>query len=164
MLIKDDSVINAWQSPPQVSPPASPSQLVGSQFSSLPLLEATIVYSVLSATLTYPTNADNTNADLATRACWVALACKLAIPIRCVYLQTPAEVCRHNATVRALNDPVLFNPEKREMLPGMAFTGYQSRFVEPSVEEGFADVVVIPFVVSSRMGNFVGFVLCCYGM
>lgn len=45
---------------------------------------------------------DNTNADIDTRAHWVKLASSLDIPIRCVLFTSPAKLCEHNDTVRAL--------------------------------------------------------------
>lgn len=39
------------------------------------------------------------------------------------------------------------NPEKRTMLPKMAFTGFASRYREPKIEEGFQDVTKIDFKV-----------------
>lgn len=38
------------------------------------------------------------------------------------------------------------NPEKRTLLPKMAFTGFASRFREPKVEEGFQDITKVDFV------------------
>ncbi|QVM08813.1 hypothetical protein D8B26_003488 [Coccidioides posadasii str. Silveira] len=46
---------------------------------------------------------DNTNADPETRAYWVKLAKDHDVPIRCVYLSTPASICAHNNAVRAAN-------------------------------------------------------------
>ena len=31
------------------------------------------------------------------------------------------------------------------MLPGMAFTGFASRFQEPKLAEGFQDIIQVPF-------------------
>lgn len=45
---------------------------------------------------------DNTNADIDTRAHWIKLAASLNIPIRCVLFTSPAKLCEHNDTVRAL--------------------------------------------------------------
>lgn len=39
------------------------------------------------------------------------------------------------------------NPEKREILPKLAFTGFASRFVEPKEEEGFVEVRRVEFEV-----------------
>ncbi|KAF2161595.1 hypothetical protein M409DRAFT_58988 [Zasmidium cellare ATCC 36951] len=88
---------------------------------------------------------DNTNADMETRAAWVQLAAKLKVPIRLVHFTASAKLCEHNDTVRALSDGKM-NPEKRQLLPKMAFTGFASRFREPSVEEGFQDITHVDFV------------------
>ena len=92
--------------------------------------------------------ADNTNADVETRAVWNRLAAKFGIPIRCVYFATPAKVCEHNDTVRALAKGP-FNPEKRSILPHSAFSSFVSRFKEPAIEEGFQDITRIDFQVSA---------------
>lgn len=41
------------------------------------------------------------------------------------------------------------NPEKRTMLPKMAFTGFASRYREPRIEEGFQDITKVDFKVHS---------------
>ena len=41
------------------------------------------------------------------------------------------------------------NPEKREMLPKMAFTGFAARYREPRVEEGFQDITKVDFKVGA---------------
>ena len=74
---------------------------------------------------------------------WIELAKKMNAPIRCLHFTTPPEACRHNDAVRALN-PTL-NPEKRTMLPGMAFSGFSSRYREPKIEEGFHEIVQVAF-------------------
>lgn len=39
------------------------------------------------------------------------------------------------------------NPESRTMLPKMAFTGFASRYREPTVDEGFDDITKVNFKV-----------------
>lgn len=39
------------------------------------------------------------------------------------------------------------NPESRIMLPKMAFTGFASRYREPSLNEGFQDITKVDFQV-----------------
>ena len=39
------------------------------------------------------------------------------------------------------------NPEKRTLLPKMAFTGFAARYREPKVEEGFQDITKVDFKV-----------------
>ena len=91
-----------------------------------------------------PVAVDNTNADPDTRAVWVELGRKYKIPIRCVYFTAPVKLCEHNDTVRALAGNN-FNPEKRVILPHSAFAGFRSRFQEPSITEGFQDIVRLDF-------------------
>ncbi|MCJ1434921.1 hypothetical protein MMC27_004291 [Xylographa pallens] len=87
---------------------------------------------------------DNTNADPSTRACWIELAHKLGIPVRCIFFTATTKLCEHNDTVRALNVGAL-NPERRAILPHSAFSSYAARFVVPRLEEGFQDIVTVPF-------------------
>ena len=86
---------------------------------------------------------DNTNADPDTRAIWIELALKAKTPIRCVWFKTPLQVCEHNDAVRSQN--AIMNPESRQGLPGQAFHGFASRYKEPRLNEGFQDIVEIPF-------------------
>lgn len=65
------------------------------------------------------------------------------MPIRCVSFTTPGHVCRHNDAVRSLNKAL--NPEDREVLPEMAFTGFASRYKAPQESEGFQDVTEVAF-------------------
>ncbi|MCJ1379392.1 hypothetical protein MMC17_002493 [Xylographa soralifera] len=91
---------------------------------------------------------DNTNADPGTRACWVELAQKIGVPVRCIFFTATTKLCEHNDTVRALNIGAL-NPERRTILPHSAFSSYAARFVAPGLEEGFQDIVTVPFHVST---------------
>ena len=43
------------------------------------------------------------------------------------------------------------NPEKRAMLPNMAFTGFAARYREPSAGEGFQDITKVDFKVCIGM-------------
>lgn len=95
---------------------------------------------------------DNTNANHETRAVWVQLARRFAVPIRCVHFPAPAKLCQHNDTVRALS-AIRFNPEKRTILPHSAFAGFASRFKEPKLTEGFQDIIEAEFQVGSCLGN-----------
>ena len=97
---------------------------------------------------------DNTNADHETRAVWVQLARKFAVPIRCIHFPAPAQLCQHNDTFRALSARE-FNPEKRSILPHSAFAGFNSRFKEPKVQEGFQDIIKVEFQVRDYSGKLV---------
>lgn len=107
------------------------------------------------------TEIDNTNADRETRAVWVELAQKSKVPIRCVHLTAPTKLCEHNDTVRALAGGT-FNPEKRTILPHSAFSSFASRFKQPTVEEGFQDIVPVEFQVGqARTGSSCRLIYSC---
>ena len=95
---------------------------------------------------------DNTNADEETRAVWVQLARKFAVPIRCIHFTASTQLCQHNDTIRALSASG-FNPEKRSILPHSAFTSFSSRFKEPKVKEGFQDIIKVDFRVRDCSGQ-----------
>ncbi|KAH7305986.1 polynucleotide kinase 3 phosphatase-domain-containing protein [Stachybotrys elegans] len=86
---------------------------------------------------------DNTNADPDTRAVWTNLASASKVPIRCVWFKTPLHICEHNDAVRANNKAL--NPESRDGLPKLAFTGFASRFKPPQAKEGFQDILELEF-------------------
>ncbi|PGH04098.1 polynucleotide kinase 3'-phosphatase [Helicocarpus griseus UAMH5409] len=89
---------------------------------------------------------DNTNANPETRAHWVQLAKELNVPIRCINITTPPQICRHNDAVRANNTKIeSINPESRTMLPGIAFGDFARRFREPTLSEGFQDIIQVEF-------------------
>jgi len=44
------------------------------------------------------------------------------------------------------------NPEKRTMLPRMAFTSFAGRYKEPKVQEGFQDITRVEFKVRTGFG------------
>lgn len=39
------------------------------------------------------------------------------------------------------------NPEKRDMLPGIAFKSFVQRFQEPTLKEGFEEIYEVDFEV-----------------
>ncbi|OBT65228.1 hypothetical protein VE03_04578 [Pseudogymnoascus sp. 23342-1-I1] len=86
---------------------------------------------------------DATNPDEATRAHWVALAREMGVEIRGVLFLAGRGVCRHNDVVRALNEEM--NPEKRAILPNIAFTSFNSKYKPPTLEEGFKEIMEVKF-------------------
>jgi len=87
---------------------------------------------------------DNTNADIETRKHWVNLAQEFNVPIRCVRFMASSRLAEHNDAVRAMN-PNTMNPEKRSLLPGIAFKSFQQRLQEPTLKEGFQDIYKVDF-------------------
>ncbi|QSS63654.1 polynucleotide kinase [Histoplasma capsulatum] len=55
----------------------------------------------------------NTNAGPETRAYWIDLAKETNVPIRCIYLSTPPQICKHNDAVRAANPMINLCPMYR---------------------------------------------------
>ncbi|KMU72433.1 DNA kinase/phosphatase Pnk1 [Coccidioides immitis RMSCC 3703] len=112
----------------------------------------------LSVAAEYLQAGDSVAVDPETRAYWVKLAKEHDVPIRCVYLSTPASICAHNNAVRAANPRLVeksgltpplpqesLNPEKRTFLPDVAFRSFASRFEKPQLSEGFEDIIHIDF-------------------
>ncbi|KIX04761.1 polynucleotide kinase 3'-phosphatase [Rhinocladiella mackenziei CBS 650.93] len=87
---------------------------------------------------------DNTNADIETRSYWVKLAREFNVPIRCVRFTASSRLAEHNDAVRAMN-PHTMNPEKRTLLPGIAFRSFLQRLQEPTLAEGFEDIYKVDF-------------------
>ena len=46
------------------------------------------------------------------------------------------------------------NPEKRTMLPKVAFSGFAARYREPKVEEGLEDIIKVLFEVGGHGKQF----------
>jgi bifunctional polynucleotide phosphatase/kinase len=42
------------------------------------------------------------------------------------------------------------NPEKRTILPGLAFKGFSSRYQKPTLSEGFQDITEVAFKVNPQ--------------
>lgn len=74
---------------------------------------------------------DNTHVDKEARKPFMDLAKKHNVPVRCFLMTTAHDHARHNNIFRELTDPT--HTKIKEPL----FNQYRSRFVEPSLEEGF---------------------------
>ena len=77
---------------------------------------------------------DNTNAAVEDRAPLVAAARAIGAPVRAVWLDTPAEVCRARNDAR----------EGRARVPLVGVLSTRARLVPPSTAEGFDRVDVVP--------------------
>ncbi|KAG6007594.1 hypothetical protein E4U21_005792 [Claviceps maximensis] len=90
---------------------------------------------------------DNTNRNIKTREAWITVAKEAKVPIRCLWFQTTLTVSKHNDAVRVFNKSLAADDDnmKRKILPGMAWASFDKDFQKPSVEEGFQDIVEIPF-------------------
>ncbi|XAO22135.1 polynucleotide kinase 3'-phosphatase [Cryptococcus bacillisporus CA1280] len=86
---------------------------------------------------------DNTNRNRETRAYWVSLASKLNVPIRLFHFLCPPELAKHNNLYRAYYPPP--DEPTRELLPYIAFAGFETAFEEPKKEEGFDEIRTVNF-------------------
>lgn len=78
---------------------------------------------------------DNTNRDISTRSLYLAL--KVDFPhvrFRCFHFVASEEMARHNSVFRSLYPKE--GEDRREVLPGIAFSSYAKGFEEPRMEEG----------------------------
>jgi predicted kinase len=76
---------------------------------------------------------DNTNASVERRAGLVALAHRLGVPVRAVFVQTPLEVCEQRNARRM----------GRSRVPDVGLRATAEILVPPTVAEGFARVEVV---------------------
>jgi len=77
---------------------------------------------------------DNTHVDKEARKPFIDLARKYKVVARCFQMTTTHDHARHNNVFRELTDRV--HTKIKEPL----FNQYRSRFVEPSMEEGFGEI------------------------
>jgi bifunctional polynucleotide phosphatase/kinase len=85
---------------------------------------------------------DNTNPDAESRKRFVDVAKKFRVPIRCFVMDVPYKQCRHNNAFRELVDP------NHAQINDMVFNMYKSKYQEPTLAEGFQEIVKVKFVPS----------------
>lgn len=86
---------------------------------------------------------DNTNPDIESRKRYTNVAKQFHIPVRCFLFTTSLEHAKHNNRFRELtanyrDDVVKIND--------MVFNIYKSKYTEPLLNEGFAEIVRVEFV------------------
>ncbi|KAG6185459.1 hypothetical protein E4U27_000515 [Claviceps purpurea] len=99
---------------------------------------------------------DNTNRNIKTREAWVALAKEAKVPIRCIWFQTTFAVCKHNDAVRVLNKTLSADDDSmtRKILPALAWISFDKDFQKPSIEEGFQDIIQVPFQFRGTLDEY----------
>uniref|UniRef100_A0A336MJT2 CSON000292 protein n=1 Tax=Culicoides sonorensis TaxID=179676 RepID=A0A336MJT2_CULSO len=80
---------------------------------------------------------DNTNPDAESRKRYIEVAKKRKIPCRCFVMATTEAQAKHNNVFRELTDPF------HSVIKDMVFHGYKSKFQEPSLKEGFTQIVKV---------------------
>ncbi|EQC36121.1 hypothetical protein SDRG_06237 [Saprolegnia diclina VS20] len=89
---------------------------------------------------------DNTNRDVKSRKSWIEMATAEGVSVRCFYLDLPKPLVFHLNAFRALMKQL--HPDAAEHksdVPDMVIHGFFKNLVPPSVDEGFASVVHVPF-------------------
>ena len=89
---------------------------------------------------------DNTNPDAESRQRYIQAAKKMEVPVRCFWVTTSLPHAKHNNKFRELiNSDTSYKP-----VPDLAFNVYKSKFSEPTVEEGFHEIVRVNFVANFK--------------
>lgn len=83
---------------------------------------------------------DNTHPDKESRQRYIEVAKKLGASVRCFILNVSKDHARHNNKYRE------FKGEDHTKVGEMIFNMYKSKYVEPSLEEGFSDIVKVNFI------------------
>ncbi|KAK8390442.1 hypothetical protein O3P69_010254 [Scylla paramamosain] len=83
---------------------------------------------------------DNTNPDLDSRKRYIEAAKKCGVPVRCFIFATSKDHSRHNNKFRE------FSGEDHSKVSDMVFNMYKSKYVEPTLKEGFHDIVKVNFI------------------
>lgn len=85
---------------------------------------------------------DNTNPDRESRRRYIDVAKKFGVPVRCFQFLTSLEHAKHNNRFRELT---MQGKDKQGKVNDIAFNVYKSKLLEPSLDEGFAEIVKIEF-------------------
>lgn len=84
---------------------------------------------------------DNTNPDPESRKRYIPFAKAQDLPARCFLFTTSPSQAQHNNKFRELTNK---NPDYKKVSP-YVFNSYKSKFVPPQLEEGFTEILTIPF-------------------
>ncbi|CAH0715595.1 unnamed protein product, partial [Brenthis ino] len=82
---------------------------------------------------------DSTNPDKESRARWTSLAKNMKVQCRCVRMMTTKAHALHNNKFREIMKT------KHLQVNDIIFNTYKNKFVEPSVNEGFKEVIEVKF-------------------
>ena len=85
---------------------------------------------------------DDTNVDLKNREVYITLARENDIPIKCVHVNTPLNLCKH------LNDMrVEIGKGTIAKVPDIAYNVLNKKYTNPTLDEGFKKIYTIPFML-----------------
>lgn len=92
---------------------------------------------------------DNTNPDVESRLRYIQCAQKCNVPCRCFLFSCSLEQAKHNNVFRELNSP----DKKHAGVNDMVLNSYKSKYKEPTLEEGFKEILKINFVPKFKTRN-----------
>lgn len=85
---------------------------------------------------------DNTNPDAESRSRYIDYAKQYQVPCRCFLFTCSIEQARHNNLFRQLHSP----NDKNMGVTEMVLNSYKSKYQEPTLKEGFTEILKINFV------------------
>uniref|UniRef100_A0A182PGC7 PNK FHA domain-containing protein n=1 Tax=Anopheles epiroticus TaxID=199890 RepID=A0A182PGC7_9DIPT len=83
---------------------------------------------------------DNLSPDVESRKRYVLVASRAKIPVRCFLMDVSYKHARHNNEFREITD------RSHSSIAEMVFNSFKSKFQEPTIAEGFAEIVKVKFV------------------
>ncbi|XP_069681428.1 uncharacterized protein F21D5.5 isoform X2 [Periplaneta americana] len=83
---------------------------------------------------------DNTNPDKESRKRFIEVPKRLGVPCRCFVMKTSMEHSKHNNKFREYTD------DDHEPISDMIINMYKTKYVEPTMDEGFSAIVKINFI------------------
>lgn len=86
---------------------------------------------------------DNTNPGQITRKLYIDIANKYKVPTRCIFINIPKDLSFHINNLREIN---VFRSHSSKSVASVVIHSWYKNLQEPSLEEGFKDIVEIPFV------------------
>ncbi|PAA77608.1 hypothetical protein BOX15_Mlig031635g2, partial [Macrostomum lignano] len=89
---------------------------------------------------------DNTNPSRQDRAQYLELAKRLKVPARCLVMTTDKALAEHLNMFRQSQ-----TASKVRRVPLVAYRMYYSKYSEPTVAEGFSEIVRVPFVYKPEL-------------
>ncbi|CAH8541425.1 unnamed protein product [Schistosoma turkestanicum] len=90
---------------------------------------------------------DNTNMDLESRTRYIKIAKVWDIPVRCFIMETSIEHAQHNERFRVLTN------SSHKPISQMVYNMMKSKYITPTMEEGYQEIVTIPFILDKNMEN-----------
>ncbi|CAH8591210.1 unnamed protein product [Schistosoma intercalatum] len=94
-----------------------------------------------------PVVVDNTNMDLESRTRYIKIAKVWDIPVKCFIMETSMEHAQHNERFRALTN------SSHKPISQMVFNMMKSKYEKPTMEEGYQEIITIPFILDKNMEN-----------